>query len=104
MLLVSALASLLLSWLIVRPINQLRRHAKELYHQQNLSSRADNRLSERSDEIGELSREFNRMAGYVEETLTAQQRLLQDVSHELRAPLGPVAGGRGAGGAETGRR
>lgn len=86
-LLVSALASLLLSWLIVRPINQLRRHAKELYHQQNLSSRADNRLSERSDEIGELSREFNRMAGYVEETLTAQQRLLQDVSHELRAPL-----------------
>jgi signal transduction histidine kinase len=86
-LLVSALASLLLSWLIVRPINQLCRHAQELYHHQNLSSRADNRLSARRDEIGELSREFNQMAGYVEETLTAQQRLLQDVSHELRAPL-----------------
>ncbi|GGC08880.1 hypothetical protein GCM10011352_39060 [Marinobacterium zhoushanense] len=86
-LLVSALASLLLSWLIVRPINQLRRHARELYLHQNLSSRAHTRLSRRSDEIGELSREFNQMAGYVEETLTAQQRLLQDVSHELRAPL-----------------
>ncbi|MBV1787790.1 HAMP domain-containing protein [Marinobacterium sp. D7] len=86
-LLVSALASLLLSWLIVRPINQLRRHARDLYLHQNLSSRAHSRLSRRSDEIGELSREFNQMAGYVEETLTAQQRLLQDVSHELRAPL-----------------
>ncbi|MBR9884596.1 MAG: HAMP domain-containing protein, partial [Oceanospirillales bacterium] len=86
-LLVSALASLLLSWLIVRPINQLCRHARELYHHQNLSSRAHTRLSCRQDEIGELSREFNQMAGYVEETLTAQQRLLQDVSHELRAPL-----------------
>lgn len=86
-LLISALASLLLSGLIVRPINQLRRYAKDLYHHQNLSSRASNRLTTRHDEIGELSREFNHMAGYVEETLTAQQRLLQDVSHELRAPL-----------------
>lgn len=86
-LLVSALAALLLSWLIVRPINQLRSHAKDLYHNQNLSSRASTRLSRRRDEIGELSREFNAMAGYVEDTLTAQQRLLQDVSHELRAPL-----------------
>jgi len=86
-LLVSALSSLLLSWLIVRPINQLRRYAKDLYHSQNLSSRADTRLATRHDEIGELSREFNQMACYVEETLTAQQRLLQDVSHELRAPL-----------------
>lgn len=86
-LLISALASLLLSWLIVRPINQLRHHAHDLYYHQNLGSRAHIRLSRRNDEIGELSREFNQMAGYVEETLTAQQRLLQDVSHELRAPL-----------------
>lgn len=86
-LLVSAVAALFLSWLIVRPINQLRAHAKDLYHNQNLSTRASTRLSQRRDEIGELSREFNAMAGYVEDTLTAQQRLLQDVSHELRAPL-----------------
>jgi len=86
-LLVSAFAGLLLSWLIVRPINQLRRHARDLYYHQNLGSRAHTRLSRRRDEIGELSREFNQMAVYVEETLTAQQRLLQDVSHELRAPL-----------------
>ncbi len=84
---VSALASLLLSWLIVRPVNQLRRHARDLYTQQNLSSRAADGLSRRSDEIGQLAREFNQMANYVEDTLTAQQRLLQDVSHELRAPL-----------------
>lgn len=84
---VSALASLLLSGFVVRPINRLRRHARDLYDHQNLSSRADDRLSRRQDEIGELAREFNEMASYVETTLTAQQRLLQDVSHELRAPL-----------------
>jgi signal transduction histidine kinase len=42
---------------------------------------------ERRDELGELAREFNSMADYVEQTLDTQQRLLQDVSHELRAPL-----------------
>lgn len=84
---VSALASLLLSWLVVHPINQLREHARELYTGENLGSRASERFCRRRDEIGELAREFNRMAAHVETTLTAQQHLLQDVSHELRAPL-----------------
>lgn len=86
-LLVAALMAFLVSILIVRPVNQLRRHARNLYDQQNLSSRAQGHLSQRQDEIGELAREFNRMADYVERTLTSQQRLLQDVSHELRAPM-----------------
>jgi len=85
--LVAGLMALLLSVWIVRPINQLRQHARNLYDQQNLSSRAKGRLSRRTDEIGELAREFNRMADYVENTLTDRERLLQDVSHELRAPL-----------------
>ncbi|GAB2583399.1 sensor histidine kinase [Nitrincola alkalisediminis] len=85
--LVAGLIALLLSVWIVRPINQLRQHARNLYDQQNLSSRAKGRLSRRTDEIGELAREFNRMADYVENTLTDRERLLQDVSHELRAPL-----------------
>jgi two-component system sensor histidine kinase CpxA len=43
--------------------------------------------SVRKDEIGELSRAFNRMAERIGTLLTAERRLLQDVSHELRSPL-----------------
>lgn len=82
----SALASILLTWLIIRPLNRLRDHTREL-HQGNLASRAGQKLSRRRDELGELAREFNSMADYVEQSLVGGQRLLQDVSHELRAPL-----------------
>lgn len=41
----------------------------------------------RRDEIGELARSFNRMAERISTLLTAERRLLQDVSHELRSPL-----------------
>ena len=83
---VSALASLLLTWIVIRPIKRLRQHTEDLY-QGNYSVRTDTRLAARADEIGDLAREFNRMADHVEQALNANQRLLQDVSHELRAPL-----------------
>lgn len=41
----------------------------------------------RKDEIGNLARSFNLMADRTETLLTAERRLLQDVSHELRSPL-----------------
>lgn len=41
----------------------------------------------RKDEIGELSRAFDRMAERIGTLLTSERRLLQDVSHELRSPL-----------------
>lgn len=43
--------------------------------------------STRRDEIGDLARSFDRMADRIETLLTAERRLLQDVSHELRSPL-----------------
>jgi two-component system sensor histidine kinase CpxA len=43
--------------------------------------------SRRKDEIGELSRSFDDMADRIQTLLTAERRLLQDVSHELRSPL-----------------
>jgi two-component system sensor histidine kinase CpxA len=42
---------------------------------------------ERKDEIGGLARDFNQMAGRIETLLKAQQRLIADVSHELRSPI-----------------
>src|SRR3954462_11946380 len=40
-----------------------------------------------SEEFGKLARAFNLMADRIETLLTAERRLLQDVSHELRSPL-----------------
>ncbi len=41
----------------------------------------------RSDEFGALARSFNQMAKQLENNISAHQRLLGDVSHELRSPL-----------------
>jgi two-component system sensor histidine kinase CpxA len=41
----------------------------------------------RPDEIGNLARAFNDMAVRIQTLLTAERRLLQDISHELRSPL-----------------
>jgi signal transduction histidine kinase len=41
----------------------------------------------RADEIGQLGRAFNEMAGRIQTLLSAERRLLQDISHELRSPL-----------------
>jgi two-component system sensor histidine kinase CpxA len=43
--------------------------------------------SARKDEIGEVGRAFDRMAERIGTLLTAERRLLQDISHELRSPL-----------------
>lgn len=80
-------SSLLVTWLVVRPINDLKGFVRRLHLQGNLSSRAEGKLVKRSDELGQLAREFNQMVDYVEQTLDSQRHLLQDVSHELRAPL-----------------
>jgi len=41
----------------------------------------------RKDEIGDLARAYDQMADRIETLLTAERRLLQDISHELRSPL-----------------
>ncbi len=41
----------------------------------------------RSDELGDLSREFNTMANDVQDMLEAKRQLMLAISHELRSPL-----------------
>lgn len=86
LLVASTLVSALLSLIVVRPVNRLRLQV-EAFHRSDMAIELDQGLLRRGDEIGELAREFDRMASYVESTLQGRQRLLQDVSHELRAPL-----------------
>ena len=44
----------------------------------------------RMDEIGQVGRAFNRMTGRVEQMLNDHDRLMADVSHELRSPLARI--------------
>jgi HAMP domain-containing protein len=68
---------------LAAPLRRLRR-VVDRFGQGDLSARVG---SARKDEIGELSRAFDKMAGRIETLLAAERRLLQDVSHELRSPL-----------------
>ena len=52
-----------------------------------LEPRVDPSLSRRRDEIGDLARHFEAMAGKLTRSVGAQKQLLHDVSHELRSPL-----------------
>ena len=73
----------LLAWNIASPIRKLA-ETVDRFGSGDLSVRVDSR---RRDEIGNLSRSFDRMAERIATLLTAERRLLQDVSHELRSPL-----------------
>ena len=53
----------------------------------NLAARVSGNVRDRSDEIGQLGRDFNRMAERLESLVDGHKRLLGDVSHELRSPL-----------------
>jgi signal transduction histidine kinase len=44
-------------------------------------------ISRRQDEIGQVAATFNAMAERVEQSFRTERSLLQDISHELRAPL-----------------
>jgi two-component system sensor histidine kinase CpxA len=68
------------------PIVQLRGATHEL-SAGNLGARVNQKLLKRHDEIGNLGRDFNVMAGRIESLIGAQRRLLGDISHELRSPL-----------------
>jgi len=82
-----AAAVALLWWLLaigmVSPIRQLTA-AVDRFGRGDLEARA--RFTRR-DEVGNLARAFNDMAERIQTLLTAERRLLQDISHELRSPL-----------------
>ena len=68
---------------IARPLERLGALAREL-GAGNLAVRAG---IDRRDEIGDLARSFNLMAGQIQHLRAAERQLLGDVSHELRTPL-----------------
>ncbi len=82
----AAMFGLLLYRLLIAPLVALQRQAHAL-SKGDLSARAGDGVSLRSDELGELGRTFNHMAERLEHTVGYQRQLLRDLSHELRTPL-----------------
>jgi len=82
-----ALLVILMAWgfarTLLRPVIALRRTVRE-FGAGNLALRAN---YQRKDAIGGLANDFDAMADRIESLLTAERRLLQDISHELRSPL-----------------
>ena len=75
-----------LSRYLTTPLLKLRTTTNELA-EGNLGARVSTKLAKRRDEVGQLGRDFNSMAERLESMVKAQQRLLGDISHELRSPL-----------------
>ncbi len=72
---------------LAAPVGRIRRAAQRIAGG-DLSARVQpNRIPRGSDEIAGLARDFDAMAERLESLVAAQNRLLGDVSHELRSPL-----------------
>ncbi len=81
--------SLLFCWLLARtlsrPLSQMQQTAAKIGNG-DLSARVG-KGAHRNDELGSLAKSINQMASKLEVSLSAHQRLLGDVSHELRSPM-----------------
>ncbi len=78
------LVCLALARYLTKPIVALRAATQRLAAG-DLSARVAD--SARQDELADLGRDFNQMAERIEALMKSQQRLVGDVSHELRSPL-----------------
>ena len=85
---IAVLLSILSSRRLTRPVKELARAASAI-------SRGDfkNRVAiYRRDEVGQLAENFNHMAKALETQELLRKKLIADVAHELRTPLGVMRG------------
>lgn len=75
-----------LAWYVAKPIRQLRR-AFDAAVEGDLNVRVTPGMGGRRDELADLGKDFDRMTERLQSVIEGQQRLLHDVSHEMRSPL-----------------
>jgi two-component system sensor histidine kinase BaeS len=85
---VAFLLSIILSRKLTKPIKKLALAAKAI-GEGDLKSRAS---ISGHDEIGELSKTFNRMAEVLETQESIRKRVISNVAHELRTPIAAIRG------------
>ncbi len=76
----------LLARYLSSPVVKLRAATQQLAAG-DLSARVGAANNKRRDELADLGRDFDIMAERIESLMVSQQRLLHDISHELRSPL-----------------
>ncbi|MGW2018150.1 sensor histidine kinase [Streptomyces sp. NPDC001927] len=84
----AVVCALLLSRAVLRPVRALTAASRGL-GEGDLARRVP---GAGRDEIAELGRSFNRMAGSLQESEERQRRLVGDIAHELRTPLANLRG------------
>ena len=70
---------------LTAPISRLRRATRQ-FSDGDLTTRVGGQIKGQTELAG-LARDFDDMAGHIEDLIGAQKRLLRDISHELRSPL-----------------
>ena len=86
--LISTLIGLILSRLLTKPIVRLSNATHKLS-----GGEYTTRIKVTSnDEIGELCKDFNRLAKSLDSNLKARQQWIADISHELRTPVSILQG------------
>ncbi|WP_371324691.1 ATP-binding protein [Dechloromonas sp. ZY10] len=75
-----------LAWSVARPLRAIRKTVAEVASG-NLDARVGAAMRGRNDELAELGRDLDCMAGRLQGLVLGQRRLLHDVSHEMRSPL-----------------
>jgi signal transduction histidine kinase len=83
---ISALMCLVIAHYLSKPIERLRLATNELARG-NLDIRVGATIGKRSDEIADLVRDFDSMAGELRNQIQSERNLLSGVSHELRSPI-----------------
>lgn len=83
---VSGLVCFWLAWYLSKPIRTLQKATQQL-SQGKLDTRVAKLIGNRRDEIADLGKDFDFMAGRLQNLINNQKQLLSDVSHELRSPL-----------------
>jgi signal transduction histidine kinase len=86
----SAIIGAVLARRALRPVDDITRTAMAIYQADNLDQRVV--VPAANDEVGRLSQAFNEMLDRLAKLFHAQQRLVADVSHEMRTPLTVIRG------------
>jgi two-component system OmpR family sensor kinase len=75
-----------LAWYITKPLRAIQ-HALRQVAQGSLDVRLQHLMQGRTDEIADVAQDFDAMVAQLQRLTESRQRLLHDVSHELRSPL-----------------
>ncbi|ANO52715.1 ATP-binding protein [Woeseia oceani] len=84
----AAIMAALLAQQLTRPVRALAKGTHAV-----AAGKYETRIAaQRNDELGDLARDFNQLAEYLERDRTSRQQWVADIAHELRTPLSVLHG------------